>query len=54
MLKAVSGAVVGLTLFPLGWTASGQPGRKKVLYFTRSGGFEHPVVHRAGGHLSHS
>lgn len=28
--------------------------RRKVLYFTRSAGFEHSVVRRQGAHLSHS
>jgi hypothetical protein len=46
LLKATSAALLGLTTIPFGWTASAQPGRKKVLYFTRSGGFEHSVVHR--------
>ncbi len=54
MLKAASAALLGLTAIPWGWAASAQPGRKKVLYFTRSGGFEHSVVHRTGGNLSHS
>lgn len=33
--------------------ASG-PAQRKVLYFTRSAGFEHSVVRRQGGQLSHS
>lgn len=28
--------------------------RKKILYFTKSAGFEHSVVHREGGELGHS
>jgi len=54
MLKTTSAALLGLTTLPFGWTASAEPRRKKVLYFTRSGGFEHSVVHRTGGGLSHS
>lgn len=42
--------------FPLGWRralAAGQK-KKRVLYFTRSAGFEHSVVQRQGGQLAHS
>jgi uncharacterized protein len=54
MLKATSATLLGLTTLPFGWTASAESKRKKVLYFTRSGGFEHSVVHRTGGELSYS
>jgi type 1 glutamine amidotransferase len=39
---------LGLTTFPLGWTAPAQAGQKKrVLMFTKSAGFEHSVIRRA-------
>ncbi len=45
---------VGLSGFPLGWAAAGQRKPRKVLYFTRSAGFQHSVVARKDGELSHS
>ena len=40
----------------LGWSslsaARQRPARKKVLMFTKSSGFEHPMIKRSGGHLS--
>ena len=54
MLKTASATLLGLITIPFGWTARAEPRRKKVLYFTLSGGFEHSVVHRTGGELSHS
>jgi type 1 glutamine amidotransferase len=54
MLKAASAAALGLSAFPLGWAAAGEKKRQKVLYFTRSAGFEHSVVRREDGRLSHS
>ncbi len=54
MLKAASLAAMGLSPFPLRRAGAGEPKRQKVLYFTRSAGFEHSVVRREGGQLSHS
>jgi len=54
LLRAASAAALGLTAFPVGWAAGADPKRRKVLYFTRSVGFEHSVVHRPEGGLSHS
>ena len=54
MLKATSVAALGLSAFPLGWVAAAGEKKQKVLYFTQSAGFEHSVVHREGGRLSHS
>ena len=51
LLKAASLAAVGLSAFPLRWMAGAEPRRQKVLYFTRSAGFEHSVVHRENGQL---
>jgi uncharacterized protein len=39
-------ATLGLAHFPLGWIARADAGKQHVLMFTRSQGFEHPVVKR--------
>lgn len=54
MLVSTSVALLGLASIPLGWAASAEPKKKRVLYFTRSAGFEHSVVRRKGGELSYS
>jgi type 1 glutamine amidotransferase len=54
MLKASSLAALGLSAFPLRWAAAAEAKKQKVLYFTRSAGFEHSVVHRDGDQLAHS
>ena len=54
MLMSTSVALLSLTSFPLGWAAGAEPKRKKVLYFTRSAGWGHPVIQRQAGGLSHS
>jgi type 1 glutamine amidotransferase len=36
----------GLSRFPLGWTARADTPKKRILMYTRSQGFEHPVVKR--------
>lgn len=46
LLKALPAAVA--------FAAAPEAARKKVLFFTRSAGFEHSVVKRAGGALSHA
>lgn len=49
----VAAAGLGLSQFPLGWaSAAGQP-RRKILFFTKSSGFEHPVIKRVGGQPSY-
>lgn len=52
MLAAAGAALAGWASFPLVAGAGHQ--RRKVLYFTRSAGFEHSVVRRKGDQLSHS
>jgi type 1 glutamine amidotransferase len=53
VLKMASAAALGLPAFPFGRAASA--GKKlRILYFTRSQGFEHSVVKRAGAGPSHS
>ncbi len=54
MLLATGAAMTGLSAFPLRWVPAADDKKKKILYFTRSAGFEHSVVHRDGGNLSHS
>jgi type 1 glutamine amidotransferase len=54
LLKAGCAAALTFAGFPLGWTAAAPKKKQKVLYFTRSAGFEHSVVHRKDGQLSHS
>ena len=53
LLKAASAASLGWLIHPVSvWAAAGE--KRKILYFTRSAGFEHSVVRRDGGQLSHS
>lgn len=54
MLKTTSAALLGLAALPWERAPGAEASRKKVLYFTRSAGFEHSVVHRPAGELSHS
>jgi type 1 glutamine amidotransferase len=54
MLLNTSAAVLGLSSFPLGWVVAAEKKRQKLLYFTRSVGYEHSVVARKGNELSHS
>ncbi len=54
MLAASGAAVLGLSTFPLGWTAAAEKKKQRLLYFTRSAGFEHSVVKRQGDELGFS
>jgi type 1 glutamine amidotransferase len=56
MLLRTTGAAVGLGLssFPLGWTAAADGKKKRLLMFTRSQGFEHSCIRRKGDELSHA
>ena len=54
MLKATGLVLAGVPL-SMRWVAAAEQRKEKVLYFTRSAGFEHSVVRRpAEGQLSHS
>ena len=53
MLLTTGAVVAGLSTFLFGW-ASGAEKKQKVLYFTRSAGYEHPPVAQQGGDLSRS
>jgi len=54
MLAATGAAVLGLSSFPFGWVAAAEKKKQKVLYFTRSAGYEHGMVKRKDGELSFS
>ena len=54
MLATTGAAVLGLSTFPLKWTAAAEKKKQKVLYFTRSAGYEHGVVQRKGDELGFS
>ena len=54
MLVTTGAAVLGLSAFPVGWTAAAEKKKQKLLYFTQSAGFEHGVVKRSGGELAFS
>lgn len=44
MLRAAGAALLTASAFPLNWVAAGEKKKQKVLYFTRSAGFEHDAV----------
>jgi type 1 glutamine amidotransferase len=52
MLAATGAALAGLSVFPRGFAAAADKKKQKVLYFTRSAGFEHGAVKRSGDQLS--
>lgn len=54
MLLASGAAILGVSAFPMGWTVAADDKKKKVLYFTRSQGFEHSVVRSDGDKPSFS
>ena len=54
MLINTSAAVLGLSVFPLGWAAGQDGKRAKLLYFTKSVLYEHSVVKPGPDGLSHS
>lgn len=54
MLLATGAAAVGLSAFPLRWIQAADKRKQHLLFFTRSAGFEHSVVRRDEGALSHA
>jgi len=44
MLRATGTAVLAASVFPLQWVAAGEKKKQKILYFSRSAGFEHDAV----------
>lgn len=53
-LHVASATVLGMGVFPLGREACAGPKTHRLLYYTRSVGYEHSVVRRQGERLSHS
>ena len=53
-MRSTGAAALGLSTFPFGWANAADGKKQKILYFTRSAGFEHSVVRRKDGALSHS
>jgi len=47
-------AALGVSAFPTGWVSAAGKKKQRVLYFTRSAGFEHSVVRRKGEELAYS
>lgn len=45
-------AAVGVSAFPFGWVPAAEKKPQKVLYYTRSTGYEHSAVKRENGGLS--
>jgi type 1 glutamine amidotransferase len=54
MLLSSGATLLGLSTFPLGWVVAAEKKKQKLLYFTRSVGYEHSVVSRKAGQPSHS
>ena len=54
MLINASATMLGLSTFPLRWAVGQEEKKPKLLYFTRSVGFEHSVVRPGPDGLSHS
>ncbi len=44
MLRATGTAVLTASAFPLQWVTAGEKKKQKILYFSRSAGFEHDAV----------
>jgi len=49
MLAATGVAVLGASAFPLHWVSAAEQKKQKVLYFSRSAGFEHEAVKSKDG-----
>ena len=54
LLLSAGAAVLGVSAFPRGWVAAADKKKQKLLYFTRSAGFEHDAVKRKGNELASS
>jgi len=54
MLWGTGAAVLGASACPLGWARAASNKKQKILYFTRSVGFQHSPVARKDGELSFS
>jgi type 1 glutamine amidotransferase len=52
MLVRTAGTALGLSLFPSILHAASSEKKRKVLFFSKSSGFEHSVIHRPNGESS--
>ncbi|MFH1715987.1 MAG: ThuA domain-containing protein [Planctomycetota bacterium] len=52
MLRATGAVVIAASAFPLHWVAAAEKKKQKVLYFSRSAGFEHDAVKIKNGQPS--
>jgi len=52
MLRATGAAVLAASAFPLRWVGAAEKKKQKVLYFSRSAGFEHDAVKLKDGQPS--
>ena len=50
----ISTAALGLSQLPLRWAVAADAPKRKLLFFTKSGGFEHPSIRRNGDKPSHA
>jgi hypothetical protein len=55
-LLEVGGATLAASILPLGRVRGADAGAasKRILFFTKSSGFQHPVITRKGDELSHA
>src|SRR5678815_4089838 len=51
---AAAAAAFATGAIPLGWTRAADNKTRKVLFFTKSAGFQHSVVTRKGDELAHA
>ena len=49
LLRVTGAAALAASTFPLGWVAAAEKKKQKVLYFSRSAGFEHDAVKTKNG-----
>lgn len=54
VLVGAAAAALGLSRFPYGWAADAEGPRRRVLFFTKSSGFEHSVIRRQGDKLGYA
>jgi len=52
VLRATGAAVLAASVFPMHWVAAAEKQKQKVLYFSRSAGFEHEAVKLKNGQPS--
>jgi type 1 glutamine amidotransferase len=54
LIQSAGAATLGLGLsqFPLGWAEAAKGPRRRILFFTKSSGFEHPAIKQVNGQPS--